>query len=69
MHSPFHFKPYFSSMLPNNRLRCKFLPEPANPPENRIVKRRMIVKKTYSESEEDVKESALLLMQYMMDLN
>jgi len=56
-------------MLPNSRLRCKFLPEPAFPPENRIVKRRMIIKKTYSESDEEVKEYALLLMQYMMDLN
>jgi len=29
----------------------------------------MIIKKTYSESDEEVKECALLLMQYMMDLN
>jgi hypothetical protein len=69
MHSPFLFKPYLSNVLPNNRLRCKFLPEPASQTHNDPVKRRFIVKKTFSESEEEVKECGLLLMQYMMDLS
>ena len=38
-------------------------------PENKIVKRRLIVTKCFCENEEEVKDLALLLMQYMMDLN
>lgn len=34
-----------------------------------IHKRKLIVKKSFVESEEEVKENGLLLMQYMMDLN
>ena len=69
MHTPFLFKPYLCNNLPTNRLRCKYQPEVAQSPETRVVKRRLIVKKCYSESEEEVRECALLLMQYMMDLN
>lgn len=69
MHSPFTFKPFMTNALPCNRLRCKFVPEKMDYPVNGLVKRRLIVKKTYVESEEDLRENALLLMQYMMELN
>ena len=71
IHSPFVFKPFITNCLPNSRFRCKFLPEKV---ENELLgpklhKRRLIVKKSFVNSEEEVKESGLLLMQYMMDLN
>ena len=69
MHTPFKFKPFLTGVLPANRLRCKFIPEKPEQPQTGIVKRRLIVNKTYIDSEEDLHESALLLMQYMMDLN
>lgn len=45
--TPFRFKPYFINALPNNRLKCRFVPEKSQNTTSVPVKRRLIVKKTY----------------------
>jgi hypothetical protein len=54
--SPFFFKPYLTNSLPSTRLRCKFMPEKSdNKYEEYMTKRRLIVKKTNMENEEELK--------------
>jgi hypothetical protein len=68
--TPFVFKPFLTNALPSNRLRCKFMPEKSDELDQTfMVNRRLIVKKTNMENEDELKEYCVLLMQYMMDLN
>jgi hypothetical protein len=54
--SPFLFKPYLTNALPMTRLRCKFMPEKTdNFNEKFMTKRRLIVKKTCMDNEEELR--------------
>lgn len=67
--TPFKFKPILTRVLPENSLKCTFMPEEWPDQSAQVTKRKLIVKETVIESDEELRNHALILLQYMMDLN